>query len=120
MGSRPVVLGAIGGVIRRRTIAVRREKIGIDKFRTTLVGCGAGSCVRVFRRATYTFYDDRRECLKVVHLFGDDGTDNYKTEAGVFVHGHVAETNYPLQALCEVVSAVRDLRGVAEGLALRG
>lgn len=36
------------------------------------------------------------ECAEVVQLLGDNGLDDVQIQAVVFVHGNVAEANYPL------------------------
>ena len=48
-----------------------------------------------------SLYDSRRECAEIVQLFGDDGMDDIEIEAGVFVHGHIAEADHSLHVLSE-------------------
>lgn len=42
-------------------------------------------------------HDRRGESAKVVELFRDDRMDDIEVEAGVFMHGHVAEADHSLE-----------------------
>ena len=48
-------------------------------------------------------FDSRRgEGAEVVQVFGDDRVDDVEVQAGVFMHGHIAKPDHPMQARREV------------------
>ena len=58
----------------------------------------AVGCERLGAELGERLHDRRGEGAEVVQLFGDDGMDHIQVQAGVFMHGHIAEANHPLHA----------------------
>lgn len=63
------------------------------------------------------FDNRRRERTEIVQLFGDDGVDDIKVEAGVFVNGHVVEADHPLPV--QSLIRFKDYRSSRSGGVLR-
>ena len=45
-----------------------------------------------------SFDDGWGEPAKVIEMFRDDRLDNIRVQASVFMHGHVAEADHPLES----------------------
>ncbi len=48
------------------------------------------------------FDDCRGERSEILQLFGNDGVDHIQIQAGVFVHGYVAEADHVLHSGCQI------------------